>query len=200
MSRVSDNRALWLARHVLPAEPSLRAWLRRKRLSEDEIDDLVQETYAKLASLDSVDAIRDPKSYAFQVARSIFVSRIRQAHIIPIRAAADLAELAIASTEGTPEDIAQARDELQELAQALAILPIRCRTAFLLRRVDGLSQRETALHLGISEKTVEKHMSHAIRFLMDRYGRGGKPRRNTSKSISEEPIADHDSKSFEPGD
>ncbi|HEY0301906.1 MAG TPA: sigma-70 family RNA polymerase sigma factor, partial [Rhizomicrobium sp.] len=183
MYRVSDERAVWLARNVLPIEPALRAWLRRRRLSESEIDDLVQETYAKLITLPSVENIRDPKNYAFQVAHSIFASRIRRARIVPIHAGIDLSELAIPANDGTPEDIVQAREELLELAGALASLPLRCRTAFLLRRVDGLSQREVAQRLGISEKTVENYMTQAIRFLMDRYGRGGKTHLRTSKTV-----------------
>ncbi len=172
MYRVSDERAAWLARNVLPIEPALRAWLRRRRLSEPEIDDLVQETYAKLIALESVENIRDPKNYSFQVAHSIFASQIRRAQIVPIHAGINLGELAIPASDGTPEDIVQAREELLELADALASLPLRCRTAFLLRRVDGLSQREVAQRLGISEKTVENYMTQAIRFLMDRYAVG----------------------------
>ncbi|MEI9996716.1 MAG: sigma-70 family RNA polymerase sigma factor [Rhizomicrobium sp.] len=200
MCRVSDARALWLARHVLPVEPALRAWLRRRGLSDFDVDDLVQETYAKFITLDSVDAIRDPKSYAFQVAHSIFVSRIRRARIVPIQASADLSEMSIPAHDGTPEDILEARDELLELAGALASLPTRCRTAFLLRRVDGLSQRQVAQHLGISEKTVENYMTQAIRFLMDRYGRGGKPRVGASKDVTGETKTRNAVKNQEPGD
>ncbi len=116
----------------------------------------MQETYAKFIALKSVEAIRDPKSYAFQVAHSILASRIRHARIVPIQAGADLGEMQVPSFEGTPEDILQARDELLELAEALASLPPRCRAAFLLRRVDGLSQREVAQRLGISEENGRK--------------------------------------------
>ncbi|MEI9887586.1 MAG: sigma-70 family RNA polymerase sigma factor [Rhizomicrobium sp.] len=200
MYRVSDERAVWLARNVLPIEPALRGWLRRRRLSESEIDDLVQETYAKLIALESVENIRDPKNYAFQVAHSIFASRIRRARIVPIHAGINLSELAIPSNDGTPEDIVQAREELLELAGALASLPLRCRTAFLLRRIDGLSQREVAQHLGISEKTVENYMTQAIRFLMDRYGRGGKTHSRTSKAVRVEDAKRNAIKNQEPGD
>ena len=45
---------------------------------------------------------------------------------------------------------------------ALAALPEACRHAFLLNRFDGLSQREIALRMGISEKTVERHVLRAL--------------------------------------
>jgi RNA polymerase sigma-70 factor (ECF subfamily) len=49
-----------------------------------------------------------------------------------------------------------------------------------LRRVEGLPQKEVARRLSISEKTVEKHMANGVRMLIKMFGRGGKPRANTS--------------------
>jgi RNA polymerase sigma-70 factor (ECF subfamily) len=48
------------------------------------------------------------------------------------------------------------------LKNALASLPARCREVFTLRRLHGLSQREIANRLGISEKTVEAQNSLAM--------------------------------------
>jgi RNA polymerase sigma-70 factor (ECF subfamily) len=53
MRRVDQQRALWLAEHVLAHEAALRAWLVR-RIPRGagpylEVDDVVQETYAVLA-------------------------------------------------------------------------------------------------------------------------------------------------------
>ena len=50
MGQYSDERAIWLGRHVLPHEPALRAWLRRRRLDGLEIDDVIQETYTRLVA------------------------------------------------------------------------------------------------------------------------------------------------------
>ena len=52
--------------------------------------------------------------------------------------------------------IAQERIEL--LADALMSLPARCRDVTVLHKVKGLTQREIALQLGISERTVETHV------------------------------------------
>ena len=43
-------------------------------------------------------------------------------------------------------------------------LPDRCREGWL-RRVEDLSQRDVAMRLGISEKTVEKHIAKGMRML-----------------------------------
>jgi DNA-directed RNA polymerase specialized sigma24 family protein len=57
-----------------------------------------------------------------------------------------------------------------------------CRETLILRRVEGLPQREVAERLQISEKTVEKHMANGVRLLIKIFGRGGKPRSNTSST------------------
>jgi RNA polymerase sigma-70 factor (ECF subfamily) len=57
-----------------------------------------------------------------------------------------------------------------------------CRETLILRRVEGLPQREVAERLQISEKTVEKHMANGVRLLIKIFGRGAKPRLNTSNS------------------
>lgn len=197
--RVSDDRAVWLARHVLPHEPALRAWLLCRRVFDLDIDDIVQETYAKLAGLASVDNIREPKRYMFQTAYSVVVGHLRRSRIVSISAAADLDQFGIAAPEPSAEEQLVQRDELKDLAMALASLPEPCRQAFTLRRVSGLSQRETAARLGIAEKTVEKYMAKAVRLLMDTFGRGGKSPAQASKTLRQRPHLDHDDKTVEPG-
>src|SRR6185437_9749366 len=78
MGHYSDERAIWLGRHVLPHEAALRAWLRRRRLEGLEIDDVIQETYTRLIAAESVAHIRDAKSYAFQIAGSVVVDHLRR--------------------------------------------------------------------------------------------------------------------------
>jgi RNA polymerase sigma-70 factor (ECF subfamily) len=200
MVEISEERALWVADHVLPHEPVLRAWLRRRRVPEADIDDLVHDTYAKLFALESFSNIRDPKSYTFQAAWSIYVSRVRRAQIVSIRTIANFDQLAVEAPGPSPERQLQDREELELLAAALAALPVKCREAFILRRVEGLSQREVAEKLGISEKTVEKHMARGIRHLMDIFGRGGK--QGVQASIGEPELSRqrHVRENAEPGD
>lgn len=48
---------------------------------------------------------------------------------------------------------------------AVAALPPRCREVFVLSRIHGIRQAQIAIRLGISTKTVEAHMTHALRAL-----------------------------------
>jgi RNA polymerase sigma factor (sigma-70 family) len=44
-------------------------------------------------------------------------------------------------------------------------LPVRCREVFQLSRYDQLSNKEIAVKLGVSEKTVENQMTIALKKL-----------------------------------
>src|SRR3954462_14061780 len=129
MGWVSDDRASWLASNVLPHEPALRSWLRHKRVVDLDVDDIVQETYARLAALQTVSDIREPKRYLFQTAYSIIAAHFRRSRVVSISVTADLDELNLTAPEASPEEELIYRDELRELGEVLATLPSACREA-----------------------------------------------------------------------
>ncbi len=173
MPRLTSQRAQWLAQNVVPHERVIRAWLAR-RVYDLDIDDIIQEMYARLASLDSVADIRSPRQYAAQTAFSILANQLRRLRVVPIVAVGDVEAIEVFAQDASPEEQVAFRDEVREVYAALADLPPRCRQAFLLRRVEGFSQREVAQRLGVSEKAVEKYMAQGVRCLINAFGRGGK--------------------------
>jgi RNA polymerase sigma factor (sigma-70 family) len=174
MGKGPSDRAIWLARFVMPCELALRRWLRHHRLTGFDVDDVIQETYAILSGLKSVEDIRDPKRYAFQTAYSVILGQLRRSRIVSITTVADLDVLGAAADVPSPESQACDRDELRNVTLALGTLPQRVRDVLVLRRVDGLSQREVAEHLGISENSVEKCVARGVEALMSAFKRGGK--------------------------
>lgn len=168
------GRALWLAQHICPHEPALRRWISRRSSSLLDIDDLVQETYAKLAILPATDHIANPRSYFFRTAMNILINEVRRSQVVPIESMTDLDQMELEVLAISPESAIEARQELRMVAEAIALLPEKCREVFILRKVHGLSQREIAEKMGISENTVEKQIGKGIRHLKDIFGRGGK--------------------------
>lgn len=179
----STERALWLARHVLPHEPALRAWLQRRRVPGLEIDDIVQETYTRLSVLESVAEIRDPKTYMFQAAQSIIVSHVRRSRIVPILAVGSLEALDIISETPSAETQASDHQQLQRLAEAIAALPGKIRDVFVLRRIHDLPQRQVAQQLGLSESTVEKHLSKGLTLMAKLFDRSGNAPARASSGV-----------------
>ncbi|KQX24276.1 MULTISPECIES: RNA polymerase sigma factor [unclassified Sphingomonas] len=193
MDTARRERRLWLATHIVPHEPALREWLSRLAgVGHDQIDDLVQETYATLARKEEVASVNNPRAYAFQVARSILLQQLRRARIVAFGTLTDLDQSDEASDMPSPEQHAIARDEYARVVQAIAAMPQQTREAFHLRRVEGLSQREIAARLGVSENIVEKHITRGIKLLMEEFGRGGKTRSGASSIQQEGRMPEHD--------
>ncbi|MEZ7274118.1 sigma-70 family RNA polymerase sigma factor [Sphingobium sp. 10 DY56-G10] len=159
---------------MCPHEPALRRWLSGRIQHGLQIDDVIQETYAKLASLAAVDHIENPRAYFFRAALSVVASELRRAPVVSMETLSEVERLNFAADDLPPDIQAEQREEFRLVADAIDLLPARCREAFMLRKVQGLSQRETAQLLGLSESTVEKHVGRGIRHLINIFGRGGK--------------------------
>lgn len=171
----------------------MRVWLRRAtRMSDADIDDIVQETYSILAKLETVTPIRDPRTYAFQVARSVFLQGLRRNKIVAIDAIADLEAIDAPDDAPSPEQHAIGKRELLRVEAAIGEMPPQVRKVFWLRRVEGLSQRETAAELGLAEHTVEKYSAKGMKLLLARFGRGGKSPAQSSR-VQDPQLAEYDS-------
>ncbi|AMJ55634.1 MULTISPECIES: RNA polymerase sigma factor [Stenotrophomonas] len=164
---LARERAAWLAEHILPCEPALRDWLRRRLSLRQDVDDVIQETYAILAGMADVSHILQPRAYVYSVAHSVVLQQLRRAQVVSIEAVAEIDRVAIVGDEVSPERMASSRQELARIGALIDSLPEKCRQAFVLRRVEGYSQREIAERMQISENTVEKHICKGIRVLMD---------------------------------
>ena len=157
----------WVASSILPHEPAVRAWLRPRVRSDHDIDDLVQEAYAKLAALTAVDQIAKPRSYFFQTVQNLLTDHIRRERIVQIEAVVDFDSLISEFDEPSPERIVGARREFDRVAALIDDLPDRCRQIFRMRKIDGLSQREIALRLEVSESIVENDGAKGLRLIME---------------------------------
>jgi RNA polymerase sigma-70 factor (ECF subfamily) len=66
MRAIDRDRTRWFLRNILPHEPALRSWLGRGHPAGLEIDDIIQEAYAVLADLDTVEGIRNRAPICFR--------------------------------------------------------------------------------------------------------------------------------------
>lgn len=69
-----------------------------------------------------------------------------------------------------PDDQLELSQLKQFIQQATDALPTKCKEIFFLSRNEHLSNREIALQLGISEKTVENQMTIALKKLKKSLG------------------------------
>jgi RNA polymerase sigma factor (sigma-70 family) len=129
-------------------------------------EDVVQETWLKLHERGNTDSWQEPRAVLFTTAANLGTDvQRRDAHSDRLFAReADVPEPA--SEAAGPESQVESESELNSVAAALEELPAQCREAFLLNRLDGLTHAEIAERLGISTKTVQRHMERALRRCM----------------------------------
>ena len=60
--------------------------------------------------------------------------------------------------------------QLEKIRQALQILPLQCRTVFMMSSLDGKKYREIAEELHISINTVKSHVLKAYRTIREYVG------------------------------
>ena len=71
------------------------------------------------------------------------------------------------STETTPEEELISQEGIHRLNLAIDSLPAKCKMAFKLVREDKLKYKEVAAILDISVKTLEAHLTNAVRKLRE---------------------------------
>ena len=165
----------WIAAEIVPHEADVRQWLKRSTLRGIDVDDVVQEAYARIAASSRLAAVREPRAYFFTVARNLALEQMRRAKITPIAAVADLSSSFIVDEGADPERIASDRDELRQVLAMIERLPEKLRQVLRMRRIEGLPQKEIARRLGVPESTVEKRAAKALKLLLAelRIGRAG---------------------------
>lgn len=152
----------------LPAyAPGLRRYFRR-RAPAGQVDDLVQEVFARLLSLRDPAAVQDLERYIFVVAASVLSRQHRRR---PLWQAMDDAEDFGPPDEVTPERSLIGKQGVEAILAVLDGLPARTRHVFLLHRFEEMTYQRIARELGVSVSAVEKHMMTALKALFLREGR-----------------------------
>jgi RNA polymerase sigma factor (sigma-70 family) len=167
--------ARWFAEEVLPHESALRGWLRARFPTLVDTDDLVQESYSRLLRARETGSIACPKAFLFVTARNLALNHLRHLrHERPHTDANIDSATILDERAGVPDSVEHAED-LQLLIKAIQALPERCRQVVTLRKIYGLSQKDVAAKLGISEHTVEAQGVIGLRKCTEYFRRFGYP-------------------------
>jgi RNA polymerase sigma-70 factor (ECF subfamily) len=159
----------WFVREILVHEEALTRYLQRCWPHRDDIHDLRQEVYVRVYEAAGKALPASPKSFLFASARNLVTDRLRRDRVVSIETISDLEPSHVLVDEVSPERRFDGRQALRRLSEAFDRLPDRCRQVLWLRRVEEVPQKVVASQLGISEKTVEKHVANGIRLIADRF-------------------------------
>lgn len=155
--------ARWFAEEVQPHEPMLRGWIRSRFPFISDVDDLIQESYARLIRAHAHGGVQNPRNYLFTTARNVALDLFRHEKVLRVESIEENASMSVLEETANVAETVSRNQELQLLREAMEALPDRCQQVFTLRKLYGLSHREIATQLGISERTVEAQIDKAMR-------------------------------------
>jgi RNA polymerase sigma factor (sigma-70 family) len=142
------------------------------RASRADADDLVQETFARLAGVTArtAVAIDQPRAYVNRIASNLITEQARFA--ARRSAALHVSDDDVQLTGIDPVAHLESRDRLQRLEAAMATMKPATREIFMAHRLDGETYRDIAARTGRSIKGVEKQMGKAL-YIINRAMRNG---------------------------
>jgi RNA polymerase sigma factor (sigma-70 family) len=152
----------WFITEILPHEGVLVRYLNRVWRNSSEVSDLRQDIYVRIYESARTHRPAAPKAFLFTTARNLMTDRLRHSRVVPIDSRSDFDGVDALIDEISPERQVSSRQELSHLAHALDSLSDKCRSVIWLRRVEGLSQRETAQQLGLQEGAVESQLARGL--------------------------------------
>jgi RNA polymerase sigma factor (sigma-70 family) len=156
----SPQQAETVARLFRENNRALIGFLVARLRSVQDAKEVAQETYVRLLQLGRPNSHILPRAYLFRVAGNLAIDRLRR-RATRDRASEDLsAELP--QGFGPPERQLLAHEELLLLSRCLQELPEKVRSAFLMFRLDGLSQGQIAERLSVTDRMVRKYITQAM--------------------------------------
>jgi len=131
---------------------------------ESEIDDILQEVFVKIwLNRNKIGNAETFNAYIFTITKNEVLNLIR-ANLKDHTFRDELFLRSVAEEYHTPNQVEF--DEVKTgIDHIVASLPPKRQQVFILSRTEGLSNREIAQQLNISEKTVEDHITHAIKHI-----------------------------------
>lgn len=163
---ISDLVAAYLS-----AAPDLKRLFTVRLRSAAAAEDLIQDLYVKVAAWPAGADVGNADALLYRMASNLMLDRMRAERRTGAREAAWVEASATRAggefvDEQAPADrVIAGRQRAAQLSAAIEALPPQTRAAFVLHKLEGLTHGEAARRLGVSQKTVEKQVSAALRKL-----------------------------------
>ena len=150
-------------RRVAGDEAALHALLHRFVLSRlrdrCDIEDLVQETFARFYAYRSRRVVEDRTAFCLAVAGNLIKDRFRRQGVAPVTT--EVPDTLVCP-QPRIDEILSYRQRVAVLSTAIAAMPPLRREVFLRRRLDGDTIAKVAADLGLSPAAIEKHVTRAL--------------------------------------
>jgi RNA polymerase sigma-70 factor (ECF subfamily) len=156
----SESRTEIFTKLFAESRQALHRYIRRFVGSSETAKEIVQEAF--LRTYRQRESVTTLRAFLFSTARNLAANEYRHRRTMERSALAEIDDPRVKTEHESPET-ALLRDERNRLMQeAIDRLPPQCRAAFTLRVFHQCSYKEVADRLGISAKTVEKHIARGL--------------------------------------
>lgn len=169
-SRASPGRKQLVGHLFARHAPALRRFLRGRSVEPEEIEDVVQELFARLLDVDRLEekmssATGSSRSYLVTMANNLVVDRVRKRQLRDSYGQAQRDIGAGGTDERSPERIVAAQLELEAMKATIMDMPLHWRVAFVMLRFRNMSYQEIAAHMGVQVKQVDNYIVGAMQRL-----------------------------------
>ena len=131
---------------------------------ENEIDDTLQDVFVKIwLNRHKISSAETFNSYIFTITKNEVLNLIRS-NLRDHSFKEELFLRSVAEEYQTPNSV-EFNEIKAGIDKIVESLPEKRKQVFILSRTEGLSNKEIAQQMNISEKTVEDHVTHAIKHL-----------------------------------
>jgi len=156
MSGLQTDRAYWVG---------LLKRVTRHTRDRGDAEDLLHSAYERLEHYRTDHVVENPSAFMVRTAVNIAVDTHRHEKFWEPSSIGQVIQRA--DDAPLQDEVIAARERLVRVREGLAKLPPRTREIFLMHRLEGLKYREIAVHFGITQSAVEKHIARAMLFLTE---------------------------------
>lgn len=158
---MSERERVSWDRLFAESRAALRRYVQRLVRSSDVADEIVQEAF--LRTYERADRVDTPRAFLFSIARNLAWKFRRHQKVAATDSVGDFDDSRVVPNTVSSETQVLADEEVRLLTQAVERLPPQCRAAFTLKVFYACTYQEIADRLGISIRTVEKHLARGTR-------------------------------------
>ena len=158
----SDTNEVFLSELYRSYALPLRQFFLRKKLSESDVADLIQDVFTRLCAKSDLESISNSQNYIFVAAANALRDRARRSQSREFHNHVSLDEMELPSSECSPLRVLVGQEGVDQLLSALTQLPERTRDIFILKTFEDMRLADVARLHSISKRAAEKHFAKAM--------------------------------------
>lgn len=153
------SNSIELARHFETYRQDVLSFLRGRVSDPTLAEDLLQQTFLRLLQRANWATIENPKAYVKTTARNVLADHYSLKSVKFSREGVEYVDERHSDDKYSPVRLLKSHEQLKQIGDALGTLSSTVRRAFILSRFLGHTYAEVGEILGLSPRTIEKHVA-----------------------------------------